>query len=160
MAVATAAALATAASAAYVASENRKAGKEAAAAIESGRIDPNEVSRLTREQGIQNLRDSIDIESELTPENQQVRRGATRALLPLIGDQGTTEQIAGVEGQIDEGEMPARVICLRSPSPKLADSWLWVEASTARRAMLSLAAPLLVAETPVRDSSSFHATLA
>jgi len=103
MAVATAAALATAASAAYVASENRKAGKEAAAAIESGRIDPNEVSRLTREQGIQNLRDSIDIESELTPENQQVRRGATRALLPLIGDQGTTEQIAGVEGQIDEG---------------------------------------------------------
>jgi hypothetical protein len=102
MAAITAAAL-TAGATIYAANEARKGGKEAAAAIESGKVDPNEVSRLTREEGRRNLLESLDVEAEVVPENQALRRGATKALLPLVGDTGTTEQIAAIDRQIGEG---------------------------------------------------------
>lgn len=87
----------------YAASEQRKAGKEAAAAIEKGKVDPDKVARQTREQSLENIRAALAAEQEFTPENAQVRRESVRALLPLISDQTAEAQQAQIDRDIAAG---------------------------------------------------------
>lgn len=87
----------------YKAYQSKKAGDQAAAAIESGRVDPNQVAEDARTQGIANARASLELENALTPENQRLRRSSVGALQGFVGDAGSAEQIAGIDRDIAEG---------------------------------------------------------
>lgn len=87
----------------YSAYQNRKAGEEAVEAIKAGQVDPNKVAEDARMQAIKNARESLALEQELTPENVALRRGATKALLPLIGQDADRSTIKGIDRDIAAG---------------------------------------------------------
>jgi hypothetical protein len=95
--------LIVAGTAVYGAAQQKKAGSKAAKAIEAGKVDPDLVAAQTRDQSLTNIRESLAAEQEFTPENAALRRGATEALLPLIGDQSGAEQVSAVDAEIEAG---------------------------------------------------------
>lgn len=101
MAAITAAAL-VAGSTVYAANKSSKAAKDARKAQERAQVDPNEVARLARQQGIQSLRDSFAAEMEFTPENAAFRRASLGNLSGLLeGDDGS--QMTALDEQIAAG---------------------------------------------------------
>jgi hypothetical protein len=87
----------------YGAYQKKKAGDQAAAAIESGRVDPNQVANDARTQAIENARASLELENQLTPENQRLRRSSTAALQGFVGDQAGDQIVSDVDRQIAAG---------------------------------------------------------
>jgi len=87
----------------YGAYQKKKAGDQAAEAIEAGRVDPNAVANDARTQAIENARASLELENQLTPENQRLRRAATGALSGFVGDTGGQTIISDVDRQIAAG---------------------------------------------------------
>lgn len=87
----------------YSAYQKKKAGDQAAKAIESGQVDPNQVATDARTQAIENARASLELENQLTPENQRLRRSSVGALQGFVGDAGSAEQIAGIDREIAGG---------------------------------------------------------
>lgn len=95
--------LITAGTALYGAYSKKKAAKKAAKAMEGAVVDPNKVAADARTQAIENARASLELEQELTPESQALRRGATGALLPLIGANQDNSLISGIDRSIEAG---------------------------------------------------------
>lgn len=87
----------------YGAYQKKKAGDQAAEAIAAGRVDPNAVANDARMQAIENARASLELENQLTPENQRLRRSATGALQGFVGDMGGQTIISDVDRQIAAG---------------------------------------------------------
>ena len=87
----------------YDAYNKRKAGKQAAEAIESAKVDPNKVANDARQQAIENARASLMLENQLTPENQRLRRSATGALQGYVNDPGSQAMVSQIDQQIAGG---------------------------------------------------------
>ena len=95
--------LISAGSSLYGSYKKKKAAKKANEAMLDAQVDPDKVASDARAQAIQNARDSMALEMELTPENAQFRRSSLQALQPLVGQTGDAEQITEVDTLIDAG---------------------------------------------------------
>lgn len=87
----------------YGAYQKKKAGDQAAKAIEAGQVDPNAVADDARRQAIENARASLELENQLTPENQRLRRSSTAALQGFVGDTAGDQIVSDVDRQIAVG---------------------------------------------------------
>ena len=87
----------------YGAYQKKKAGDQAAEAIEAGQVDPSSVAEDARTQAIENARASLELENQLTPENQRLRRSSTAALQGFVGDEAGDQIVSDVDRQIAAG---------------------------------------------------------
>jgi hypothetical protein len=71
------------------ASSQRKAARRANEAAEQSVVDPAEVQRVARETAAENIRNSLALEQQYTPENAALRQGSIRELLARAGSDPT-----------------------------------------------------------------------
>lgn len=83
-------------------SQSRRAQRQSAEAAERSQVDPQLIARLAREQAIQNVTDSLALEQQVTPENQEFRRESLRRLLNLPAtDESTSRAITEVARELE-----------------------------------------------------------
>lgn len=82
------------------AKQSAEAVKQSAEAAEKSQVDPAEIARVAREQAIANIRNSLALEQEFTPENAQLRQGAVRDLLSRLGTDATGDEAIDVVSQL------------------------------------------------------------
>ena len=94
------------AGAASAASKQSKAARKAREAGEAAQVDPAEVAQLARQTAQDNIRNSLSLEQQYTPENAALRTQTIRNLLAQAGQDPAGDQAISTVRQQLAGEQP------------------------------------------------------